>query len=93
MSSYTEIVNKFVYKAVWGKWLIDQTKALEDVLASFIFNAILSPNVFVQTHMNNGGKVIVIGDGRYDSPGYNGFYCTYTFIVSDRFVILFNNNV
>ena len=38
--------------------------------------------------MENGGKVIFIGDGRYDSMGFSAYYCTYVIMVS----VDINNN-
>ena len=43
--------------------------------------------------MESGRKVIVIGDGRYDSPGFTAYYCTYVIMVRFYLVEWKNTNV
>ena len=37
--------------------------------------------VTLKAYVERGGKVVIIGDGRYDSPGFTAFYCTYVVMV------------
>ena len=70
-TTYYDIVNKYCYKAIWGTWLVYQNMALDDLLVS-IFSTFIS-YIVISLHKalaKSGRKVIVIGDGRYDSPGF-----------------------